>query len=222
MSSSVPSPLSALEAQSRDLIEPVQNRLAAFCADTALQARFLNTLSLMEHIGSRKIMASQGEAGLTHDTLKHLAEETRHAFFFKRAAETRAGHALGYAAHETIAGASARFYMGRLDAEIAAQLPEGTPRPLAYLYMSLIVELRAIWFYRHYQAVLAERGDRLSLTGVLAEEEHHLDAMMAEISALDGDAPARIARFAAFEDTRFRAFWSAIEAESAPGRLAAE
>ena len=66
----------------------------------------------MEHIGSRKIMASQSERGLGGDTLRHLAEETRHAYFFKRAAEKLAHRPLGYGAAETIAGAAARVLHG--------------------------------------------------------------------------------------------------------------
>jgi hypothetical protein len=220
MSSSDRSPLPVLEDQSRELAAAVRTRLSAFCAEPVLHARFLNMLSLMEHIGSRKIMASQGETA-GHDTLKHLAEETRHAFFFKRAAEKLTKRALDYSPHETMAGASARSYMGRLDAEIAASLGDA-PRTLPYLYMSLIVELRAIWFYRLYQEVLRDARAGLSLTSVLAEEELHLDAMLASIAKLDPESGARIAAFTEFEDTRFRTLWAAIEASVARPRLAAE
>ena len=37
-------------------------------------------LSLLEHIGSRKIMASRAMTVPGHDILKHLAEETRHVY----------------------------------------------------------------------------------------------------------------------------------------------
>ena len=106
----------------------VAGLLQQICAAPGLHARFLNTLSLMEHIGSRKIMASQSGAGLKQDTLKHLAEETRHAFFFKRAAESTARNALDYSRETTLATAAARAYMGRLDAHIAAALDAGAPR----------------------------------------------------------------------------------------------
>ena len=147
--------LSRVENESRDLAGPVQAWLAALCAEPETHARFLNTLSLLEHIGSRKIMTSQQEP--QQDTLKHLAEETRHAFFFKRAAEKTAGRPLDYDPEHTLAGMSARQYMARLDAHIARDLP-GAPDPSAYLYMSLIVELRAIWFYRLYHGVLTAQG----------------------------------------------------------------
>ena len=221
MLSKNPSPLSALEQASRDLVPALRARLAAFCAAPVLHARFLNTLSLMEHIGSRKIMATQSGATLDNDTLKHLAEEARHAFFFKRAAEKLAHRALDYSATATLAGPAARAYMGRLDAFIAGALPRAA-KGLPYLYMSLIVELRAIWLYRIYRDVLDEHRAGIALKSVLAEEELHLSAMLARIDAMDAEAETCIAAFAGFEDRQFRATWRAIEAACAPAREAAE
>ena len=76
----------------------------------------------LEHIGSRKIMASRAMTEPGQDILKHLAEETRHAYFFKRAAEKLARRPLDYSHPNTMADACARSYMGRLDAEIAREL----------------------------------------------------------------------------------------------------
>jgi hypothetical protein len=226
MSSANRSPLSEFDAASRDLVAPVRRRLAGFCAEPALHARFLNTLSLLEHIGSRKIMATQTRSDPDHDTLKHLAEETRHAFFFKRAAQKLAqgegaATALGYASGETLAGGAARFYIGRLDATLARVLVRDAA-VLPYLYMSLIVELRAVWLYRIYDGVLSEAHPWLSLKSVLAEEEHHLDAMAADLARADPKAPFRIATFSAWEGSRFRKLWRAIEDGAARPRLAAE
>jgi len=176
----------------------------------------------MEHIGSRKIMASQSDITLKGETLRHLAEETRHAYFFKRSAEKLAHRPLGYGASETIAGAAARGYMERLDAEILRELDGARESPLPYLYMSLIVELRAVWFYRVYQETLNEHELSLSLRSVLAEEELHLDAMLARLADMDRDCAARVKRFQALELERFRVLWDAIEAECSGERLAAE
>ena len=216
-----PSLSCAFEERNRAFVATVSARLAGICAEPAVHARFLNMLSLLEHIGSRKIMTSPAMAEADAEMLKHLAEETRHAFFFKRAAEKMARHSLDYGAADTLAGASAGFYMGRLDAEIAAALGKVSPA-LPYLYMSLIVELRAVWMYRLYQAILIEREIPLTLKSVLAEEELHLDAMLARLRALDPHAEDRIALFTGFEEIRFQSLWSAIEQECAGARLAAE
>ena len=159
------------------------------------------------------------EAG--HDILRHLAEETRHAFFFKRAAEKLAHRALDYSHPNTLAGASARSYMGRLDAEIARALADSAS-VLPYLYMSLIVELRAVWTYRLYQLALAEENTGVTLKSILAEEELHFSAMLARLKHVDSNAATRIALFSGFEEARFRCLWSRVEEETLNPRLAAE
>ena len=75
---------------------PVRAYLDDVIKDRAAHAKFMNMLSMLEHMGSRKIMVSQMHKGdtLSEDTLKHLAEEARHAYFFKRQAERAAGHSL--------------------------------------------------------------------------------------------------------------------------------
>ena len=191
--------------------------LAALCRYPDLHARFLNTLSLMEHVGSRKIMASQTGPELRQDTLKHLAEETRHAFFFRRTADTLAGRvALDYRRENTVAPAAARFYMGRLDAFIARALGKTMPGEAAYLYMSLIVELRAVWFYRIYEQVLKDNAEGISLSGILSEEERHLGEMTARLRAIDNAFQTRMRQFSACESERFGSLWAAVERDCAP------
>ena len=211
MSSANRSALSRLEDKSADLVRPVQERLEAICTDAALHARFLNMLSLLEHIGSRKIMASQSPNDPGRDTLKHLAEETRHAFFFKRAAEKTAGRELDYEFSNMIAGANAHMYMGRLDAHIADALGAHAPAQAAYLYMSLIVELRAVWFYRLYRGVPAPHGAPVNLNSVLAEEELHLSEIQTRLAEIDRGVETRLTAFTDFEDSRFRVLWNAVE-----------
>ena len=211
MLSTTLSPYARVEEESRALAGPMGAWLSDVCDNPARHARFLNTLSLMEHIGSRKIMASQSGTNLRNDTLKHLAEETRHAFFFKRAAEAIAGRELTYDDADTIAGASARQYMGRLDAFIEDAL-SNRPRETAYLYMSLIVEFRAVWLYRLYQDVLAAKNLPLSLKSVLAEEELHLREMKERLEELDPACEQHTRAFCVFEAERFRALWAGLRA----------
>ena len=178
-------------------------------------------LSLLEHIGSRKIMTSPAMRAAGIEELKHLAEESRHALFFKRAAERMSHRPLDYSAQHTMAGASARLYMGRLDVEISRALRAGAAPALPYLYMSLIVELRAVWLYRIYQSVLVEQKTGLSLKSILAEEELHRRAMIAQLHEIDQRCESRIAFFSQFEGARFRGLWAHIEEECAVHRLAA-
>lgn len=211
MSSTTAWPLSEIEASSADLVEPVRRRLAWWVERPKEHARFLNTLSMMEHIGSRKIMVSQTEGPLGRDILKHLAEETRHAFFFKKAAETLARRKLEYDVGETLCPASARMYFGRLDAGITATLDPDTHVEVPYLYVSLTVELRAIWTYRLYQDALVARSTSLSLKSILAEEELHLSQMLERLRALGAHPEQHVPTFARHEDKLFRTLWMALE-----------
>jgi len=220
--STTPWPLSDLEPNGAQLAAAVKARLGWFCRHASAHVRFLNTLSLMEHVGSRKIMASQTKESLSGETLRHLAEEARHAFFFKHAAEKMGRRPLNYSAAETFAPAAARGYMGRLDASIARDFANGDEGPLPYLYMSLIIELRAVWFYQLYQETLTENDHGLSLRSVLAEEELHLNAMLAHLTELDTDCASRVTRFRALEQQRFSILWDAVEAECGRVLLAAE
>jgi hypothetical protein len=182
--------------------------LARVCAAPDLHCRFLNTLSLLEHIGSRKIMASQtAGSALCGDTLRHLAEDARHAWFFKHHAETAAGHALAYDAAGIMAGPQARAYMARLDAKIA----RAASGQRAYLYMSMVIELRAVWFYRIYQEVLTASGKTIKLGALLAEEDRHLEEMQDQLTALGEDLAARLPDFTGYEDRLFGNLLSALE-----------
>jgi hypothetical protein len=211
MSSTTAWPLSETEASSADLVEPVRRRLAWWVERPKEHARFLNTLSMMEHIGSRKIMVSQSEGPLGREILKHLAEETRHAFFFKKAAETLARRTLEYDTAETLCPASARMYFGRLDACIAQSLGPDVDVEVPYLYVSLTVELRAIWTYRLYQEALAAHSGNLSLKSILAEEELHLTQMLKRLQALGANPEGQTPAFARLEDRLFRTLWAALE-----------
>src|SRR3569832_825843 len=105
---------SAFEERSRPFEDCVRAHLSAFAGEPAAHARFLNMLSLLEHIGSRKIMTCRAMRAPGLELLKHLTEESRHAFFFKRAAEGAAGRPLDYNAADTVAPTAAKFYMERL------------------------------------------------------------------------------------------------------------
>ena len=173
--------------------------LGGVIADPVKHARFLNTLSLLEHIGSRKILLTQGETG-GEDALKHLAEETRHAHFFRKAAEKVAGRPLTYSDQDAAAPHSARMYFGRLDSGISA---ETGPGALAYLYVTQAIEVRAHGVYGLYEKELRAAGHSLTLRSVIAEEDAHLAAMEAALRRLDPRYGERSARFAALEAELF-------------------
>jgi hypothetical protein len=169
-------------------------------------ATFLNMLSMLEHLGSRKIMLSQMNRTLTEDSLKHLAEEARHAYFFKRNAERVAKKSLdGWTDDNTMCRIPAAMYFGRLDAGITREVSDNA----AYGWVSLIIELRACWLYAIYQDVLEKSSDHMSLKSLLAEEDMHL----AEMFAMCGQDHDKLKKLSGLETELFVKFWTQLEAE---------
>jgi hypothetical protein len=151
-------------------------------------------------MGSHKIMATQHAAGIDQATLKHVAEEAHHAYFMKRQAEKTAGRALEYVADDLLAPAAARMYFQRLESAIVRRLGTAHGTRAAYLFMSTIVEFRALWFYELYQAALQRARQALSLKRVLGEERAHLIDMA---ERLGEGAGAQAAEFLSLEKLLF-------------------
>ena len=203
--------LSGMEVLNADLEIPFREFLSDVIADPDRHARFLNMVSMLEHIGSRKIMLSQMGGTLGTEVLKHLAEETRHAVFFKTQAERLSAASLDYDGDSLMCRQPAVMYFGRLDAGISCVL-SGAPRDLPYHWVSLIIELRANWVYALYQDELARAGAKFSLKSIIAEEKGHMADMYAGIIQLDPETPTRLPRFAELETMLFRRFWTQLQA----------
>lgn len=190
---------------------PVRDFLRNIVRVPAQHARFMNMLSMLEHMGSRKIMVSQMNRTLTEDSLKHLAEEARHAYFFKRQAERVAKKPLdGYSEENTMARVPALMYFGRLDAGISARVADKADRDnQAYPWVSMIIELRACWLYHIYHEVLEEAKTHISLKSLLAEEDLHL----AEMFEMVGENTALLKALSAYETELFGRLWNALSTE---------
>jgi len=185
---------------------PVRAYLSAIIKDREAHAKFMNMLSMLEHMGSRKIMVSQMHKGetLAEDTLKHLAEEARHAYFFKRQAERAVGKSLdGWTEENTTARVPALMYFGRMDAGISKIVGDDA----AYGWVSLIIELRACWLYNIYQEALEASDYQLSLKSLIAEEDGHL----AEMYEMCGSDTTRLRELSAYETELFGKLWAKID-----------
>lgn len=204
----LPDPLiiSGMQQGNEIYVERVRAYLDRIIADREAHAGFMNMLSMLEHMGSRKIMVSQMNKGdsLSEDTLKHLAEEARHAYFFKRQAERAARRSLdGWVDANTTARVPALMYFGRMDAGISKDVGDDA----AYGWVSLIIELRACWLYNIYQEALEASDYQLSLKSLIAEEDGHLEEMF----AMCGDDVERLRALSAYETELFGKFWTQIE-----------
>ena len=169
--------LARFAADNDDLVLQTRSLLARVIPDAIQHARMLNTLSMLEHMGSHKIMSTQHAADIDQPTLKHVAEEAHHAYFMKRQAEKAAERPLEYVTADLLAPASARMYFQRLESAMTRTLSRQRSARAVYLYMSMIVEFRALWFYGLYQQALQRARHPLSLKRVLGEEQNHLSDM---------------------------------------------
>jgi len=185
--------------------------LDSIVAEPKRHARMINTLSLLEHMGSHKIMATQHSAAIDQATLKHVAEEAHHAFFMKRQAEKTAERALEYVADDLLAPSSARMYFQRLEGATVRALGSRRSARAAYLYMSMIVEFRALWFYGLYEQALKRAGHAMSLKRVLGEEQAHLGDMAARLEAGSELSDARVAQVLAAERKLYSRLLGALE-----------
>jgi uncharacterized protein (DUF2249 family) len=202
--------LTRFAADNDELVAPTRELLARTIAEAPRHARLLNTLSMLEHMGSHKIMSTQHDPGIDHATLRHVAEEAHHAYFMKRQAEKTAARPLEYAPSDLLAPAAARMYFQRLEAALTHALA-GAGRRAVYLYMSMIVEFRALWFYELYQHALQRAQHALSLKRVLGEEQNHLSEIAARLER-DGELrDARVREFLDREQRLYRRLLAAMQ-----------
>jgi hypothetical protein len=191
--------LARFAADNDDLVIETRSLLARIVPDAPRHARLVNTLSLLEHMGSHKIMATQHAADIDQPTLKHVAEEAHHAYFMKRQAEKTAARRMEYVASDLLAPAAARMYFQRLEATLAKTLARERSARAVYLYMSMIVEFRALWFYGLYQQTLQRARHALSLKRVLGEEQNHLGDIADRLETAGALDDAHTARFLGYE-----------------------
>jgi rubrerythrin len=168
--------------------------LPQIIADNQLHARWLNTLSLMENTGARKISASEDPTTVTYIILKHAAEEHRHAFYLKKQIE-KTGNNLcpTYSAEYLIAPAYSRYYLNQLDIDVCRYLKKelhlsgSELRFAAYLLVTYAIEVRADELYPIYQDALDNAGSKINVKSIILEEEGHLEEMINQLQKFSPD-----------------------------------
>jgi len=209
MSPLIQKTITDFEARNRHLAGRVTDLLDTVSNSALLHGLFLNTLSMMEHIGSRKIMVTQARTDMDQPTLKHLADETRHAFFMKRQAENASARPMTYGTDDVLAHAAARMYFQRLELTMRNALPRSATS--VYLYMSMIVEFRATWGYGIYQGALHRAKRDVPLKSLLAEEHQHLEDMAARLEVTGALSESLLGQFIGHEQRGFERLLGALE-----------
>lgn len=211
MTASIKDLTEAFAADNEHLVSGTRDLFSEFCSSPGTAWLLLNTLSYMEHIGSYKIMATQSGQDVDYQTLKHIHEEASHAALFKRHAERIAGARLDYSDAALMASASARMYFAKLEATMASMFRTTMNSRTVYLYMSLIVEFRAIWAYPMLQQAADEAGLQVSLSKLLAEEHGHLHSMARRLEADESFSGSDVHVLCGHERKRFERLLHAMQ-----------
>ena len=202
----------------RDRIKVV---LRAITANERLESRWLNTLSLIEHTGARKISRTVADRHPRLDILDHLADETRQARAFKALAGALLG---GGEAVDYFGVDAARRYFHRLDQELSAWIEGVTGAPdvmLNYLLVATMLERRACVLYPLYRAATGVPAVRDALDGVIREGQRHLATVEPRCVALLSERWVDLSAPTAVEHALFEEFWRQLEAELGMARVAA-
>jgi hypothetical protein len=172
----------------------MENLLNTIVADADLHARWLNTLSLMENTGARKISASEDTVNVTYIILKHAAEEHRHAFYLKKQIDKIGeGVCPTYARQFLLAPAQSKYYLNQLDVEVCRYLKKelhltgSELRFAAYLLVTYAIEVRADELYPVYQDALDKASSKINVKSIILEEEGHLEEMINQLKAFSPD-----------------------------------
>ncbi len=190
-----------------------QTTLANLVDYPQFHARFLNTLSLLEYIGARKIMKSQEESQITPMVLGHMVEEIRHAQILKKMAMKVGGTAVrSYAEDSLICGKEGRAYIQAIDHK--AQEVLGQKDSWAnYLLTTLIVEERAQEIYPLYDTLLAPYKLNGPLKSIFREEEEHLSQVTDLLTAHAQCTEAMFELVREEERKYFNLFFESVERE---------
>ncbi|HTK18666.1 MAG TPA: hypothetical protein VL442_04115 [Mucilaginibacter sp.] len=168
--------------------------LSTIINNDQLHARWLNTLSLMENTGARKISACEDPETVTYIILKHAAEEHRHAFYLKKQIEkVKSVNCPTYNSDYLIAPKSSKYYLNQLDVDVCRYLKRELGlsgkelRFAAYLLVTYAIEVRADELYPVYQEELDKTGSKVNVKSIILEEEGHLEEMINQLKTFSPD-----------------------------------
>ena len=160
-----------------------QETLTRIVADDQLHACWLNSLSMMENTGARKISRYEHPVHTNITVLKHAAEEARHAYYLKKQIG-KLGTDLcpDYSFDYLLAPIQSYHYLQQLDVLTCRYLHRNgyTGRNMfdaAYILVTYAIEVRADELYGIYQDVLTEAGSKVNVKSIILEEAGHLEEM---------------------------------------------
>lgn len=172
----------------------MENIFKAIVQRPSLHARFLNTLSMMENAGAKKIKNCEHPVLVNEIILKHSAEEARHAYYLKKQIQKIAPKSCPtYEKKYLLAANSSYYYLHELDIKLCRYLKQhfgyrgDDLKYAAYLLVTYAIEVRADELYPQYQQVLDEAKSPVNVKSIIAEEINHLAEMKHQLKEFSPD-----------------------------------
>lgn len=198
----------------------IQEIFRKLVADNNLHAKLLNTLSLMENTGARKISASEDPERVTYMVLKHAAEEHRHAFYLKKQIDKlNTATCPTYAPASLLAPTDSKAYLNKLDIAVCRYLKKDLNfsgaelKFAAYLLVTYAIEVRADELYPVYQEVLTDTESKITVKSIILEEEGHLEEMLSQLQQFLPDWQQHAQKAVTIETRLFHEWIIALQKE---------
>lgn len=164
----------------------MENLINKIVSNPKLHCSWLNTLSMMENTGAKKIKNCEDPVFVSEMILKHAAEEARHAYYLKKQINKLIANACPtYEKKYLIAPNSSFYYLNHLDIKTCKYLKSTFGfssqklKYAAYLLVTYAIEVRADSLYPVYQNVLDLYNSKVNVKSIIAEEKNHLEEMTA-------------------------------------------
>jgi hypothetical protein len=153
----------------------------------AAELEWVDLLSQMEYVGFRKIAKAVPYDQVSLETLRHISEESSHAFLLKAAAEKNGLSARSWK-EGLFSEAGWRYFQG-LDQGVEAAVSD---RALCYPLVAVAVERRVLALYPAYLERTRIPEVKRAVDRILAQERAH--ARLFDDRALPADAVALACR----------------------------
>ncbi len=197
--------------------EQLQQILDIIVPSDELHSKWLNSLSMMENTGARKISKYEHPVHTDIVVLKHAAEEARHAYYLKKQiGKLGEVSCPDYSYPYLLAPVESHHYLNMLDVEACRylknkmQLEGRALKHGAYLLVTYAIEVRADMLYGVYQDALTKYGSKVNVKSIILEEEGHLAEMQRMLQDFHPDWEALAKDMCAVEDKLFNIWVDAI------------
>ena len=188
--------------------------------DAGVHARWLNTLSMMENAGAKKIKKCEHPILANEIILKHSAEEARHAYYLKKQIRKIVkDDCPTYEKKYLLAPNQTYYYLHALDIQVCRFLKKNYGykgddlKYAAYLLVTYAIEVRADELYPQYQELLTATQSPVNVKSIIAEEINHLKEMTHQLKEFSPHYEALCKTSIEMETKLFDEWMSAVQKE---------